>query len=312
MWSFHALGWIIASLALLDMARKAALIRSMHTNIDGGDKDGMWRPPQNNASRIELRETVHEEDAIQRSEDRIPPPPTDNTDSSNENKERCLLSLPDCDLSCLEWTIVLATGRSGSTAVLQMMAELPGMHFYGEEGGLLDHMHKFQERVDKSGKKGSLLSWMGAGDSDVHTLACMTQKFYAERHRDTCLHRGCRHGWKEIRYSSPESVEWIRTIFPSAKLILNYRGSCAEGYQDIFGRGCESINGESAKLLEATQNMTGVFHMQTEQLSNLTRWRELSEFLGYEGCEAKKMAGANKNGGYTPVKKRAKNLWDCR
>ena len=94
-------------------------------------------------------------------------------------------------------------------------------------------------------------------------------------------------------------------------MILNYRGTCPKDYKDGFGRGCKTIKEESSRLLASTKDMTGVFHMETEQLGNLTRWRDLSQFLGYDNCEATKVARANKNKGYTPTKKRAKGMWSC-
>lgn len=152
--SLRSLGWLIAFLALLDAALKVAL--TARRGGDGRGHGGAWVP-----------EWAREGSSRRSS--------TGATEAGGA-EDRCLLSLIDCDLSCLDWTIVLSAGRAGSTTVLRMLADLPGMHFYGEEGGLLDRAREFQERVDKSRRmhRGQL-AWLGAEDSDVRTVACMTQ-----------------------------------------------------------------------------------------------------------------------------------------
>ena len=133
----------------------------------------------------------------------------------------------------------------------------------------------------------------------------MAQKFYAERHGANCLHKGCKHGWKEIRYNTPEAVEWIRTIFPSSKIILNYRSSCSDNYEDSFSRSCSKILEQTQSLLNATRELTNVFHMEFEQINNLTKWQQLSNFIGYDQCEAMNLTVANMNGGFTPLSREA-------
>ena len=222
--------------------------------------------------------------------------------------DRCLSHLTNCDLSCLDWTIVLATGRSGSTTVQQMISKLPAMNFYGEEGGLLKSFHALQENIIDQKHGG--LSWLGSKDSNVCTVACMTQKFYAERHGINCLQRGCKHGWKEIRYKSPKDIEWIRTVFPSSRIVLNYRSKCSDNYKDGFGRNCDKILEQSRSLLNATGKLTNTFHMEFEQINNLTKWQELSTFIGYENCKASNVTKANTNE-YTMAEK-SYNPWTCR
>ena len=95
-------------------------------------------------------------------------------ENQGESGDQCLLRLRDCDLDCIDWTIVLATGRSGSTTVQHMISKLPGMNFYGEEGGLLEEMHGVQKTI-RDASQHMDLSWKGARDANVTTMACMTQ-----------------------------------------------------------------------------------------------------------------------------------------
>ncbi|KAL9178535.1 hypothetical protein ACHAXT_001873 [Thalassiosira profunda] len=227
--------------------------------------------------------------------------------------EECLLHLLGCDLSCLDWTIVLATGRSGSTTLQQMVAKLPGMNFYGEEGGLMEALNEVQKTIRFASGHGGL-SWKGAQDDNATTISCMTQKLYAERHGVQCLHRGCRHGWKEIRYSSPAIVAWIRTVFPASKIVLNYRRvACPPGHRDIHGRSCSQVEKEGNTLKAATASLPNVFHMETEELNNLSKWGELARFVGYEDCEAMNVTSENLKGGYTTMgEEDPTNPWRCR
>ena len=141
-------------------------------------------------------------------------------------------------------------------------------------------------------------------------LSCSQRKFFAERHGVKCLNRGCRHGWKEIRYTTPEQIAWVRDFFPTSKIILNYRGECNRS--DIFGRNCTKVNKIVSGMQSGVKNLTNVFHLETEQLNNLTKWRDLAKFLGYNNCEARKVSSANLQRGYSAVKEqRTVNPWTC-
>ena len=234
---------------------------------------------------------------------------TRNTTQLSSSSTQCIESLTDCDLSCLDWTIVLAMGRSGSTTLQQMITKLPGMNFYGEEGGILEHFMKLQRNITYNSKHHEV-SWYGAQDINVTTTACMVQKFYSERHGEKCLHRGCKHGFKEVKYRSPEMMKWIRTIFPTSRIILNYRSECPDGYKDIFYRNCTRLEMETNSFLNAYQHIDKVFHMELENLNNLTKWRDLSMFLGYDNCTALKVTTSNKNRGYSR-KFSSHNPWNC-
>lgn len=220
--------------------------------------------------------------------------------------DTCIRSVIDCDLSCLNWTIVLAMGRSGSTTVQQMIGKLPGFSMYGEEGGLLHNIRDIQSQIQKSPRG---LPWWGSTDKNVTTVACLAQKFYSERHGDTCLHRGCRHGFKEIRYMNTIDIHWLQTVFPSAQFVLNYRKLCSN-YSDIFGRNCTVLATQRNNFLKSAENLTSSFHMTTEELNNVTKWGELADFLGYGSCTAHNVTSANLQRGYSRSQT-AVNPWSC-
>mmetsp|Transcript_10605 Transcript_10605/g.18624 ORF Transcript_10605/g.18624 Transcript_10605/m.18624 type:complete len:289 (-) Transcript_10605:122-988(-) len=232
-------------------------------------------------------------------------------DDSAVKGNQCLPSIHACDLSCLNWTIVLSSGRSGGTTVQQMISKLPNMSFYGEEGGLLQSFYELQQKVENGKEHSEGVSWFGSGDINVTAVACMTQKFYAERHGSNCLHSGCQHGWKEIRYTSPQMIKWIRTVFPSSKLVLNYRSTCPRDYKDIFGRDCTGITKRKETILESTKNLLDVFHMELEQLNNLTKWHKLADFLGF-GCKPLSVTSYNQNRTYSNSRHISNhNPWKC-
>lgn len=193
----------------------------------------------------------------------------------------CISTLVNCDLTCLDWTIVLSMGRSGSTTIQEMISKLPGMNFYGEEGGLLTHFKAAQDQISK---RTPWVSWKGSEDKNVSTIACVTQKFYSERHGQTCLERGCRHGFKEIRYRTRDQIHWLQILFPAARIVLNYRDEC-QNYTDSFNRDCSVLDPQKEEFLKSAENLTNSFHMKFEDINNLERYRELSVFLGYD-CEA--------------------------
>ena len=225
--------------------------------------------------------------------------------SASSDKQPCITTLVNCDLTCLDWTIVLSMGRSGSTTVQEMISALPGMNFYGEEGGLLSH---FKAAQDKISTKSDWVSWKGSEDKNVSNIACMTQKFYSERHGQTCLERGCRHGWKEIRYRTRDQIHWLQTLFPAARIILNYRDEC-QNYTDSFNRNCSLIDRQKEDFLKSAESLTSSFHMKFEDINNLERYRELSVFLGYD-CEALQVLQYNMNRTGSKDFQDA-NPWEC-
>ena len=232
--------------------------------------------------------------------------------SASSDKQSCITTLANCDLACLDWTIVLSMGRSGSTTVQEMISKLPGMNFYGEEGGLL---RSIKDAQDKISKRRLSISWRGSEDKNVSTIACMTQKFYSERHGQTCLERGCRHGWKEIRYRSADEIHLLQTFFPAARIILNYRDKCEQNYTDVFNRDCSRLDAGKEDFLKNAKILTNSFHLKFEDIDNLERYNELSVFLGYD-CKALHVLSYNTNRSYNTYRTSSKllrggNPWDC-
>lgn len=156
-------------------------------------------------------------------------------------------------------------------------------------------------------------SWHGFDDMTSTSFACLIQKYYSEIHGSSCLHEGCNHGFKEVHYRTPEEVQLFRTIFPSAKFIINYRATCSESYIDKFQRNCSTIGTQTKQLLDSSKSHHEVFHMETEQLKNKSRWAELAKFLGFQ-CEPLKVISANV-GSYSKTNFIAwnhdANTWDC-
>ena len=110
------------------------------------------------------------------------------------------------------WLFIWATGRSGSTTILEMLNSVPCVGLSGENG---DFMKKLMS-LDKTtrfinGKKGA---WFNKVDLDK--LMVIEQNWISSLNSANTIISG----FKEIRI---ESIPYITHLFPDAFHIINYR-----------------------------------------------------------------------------------------
>lgn len=158
-----------------------------------------------------------------------------------------------CNLCAEKWTIVLATGRSGSTSLIQMLDALPGFLIAGEHDGVLVDLMQFYKTLFDNGSD-YLKNAMGAGQ-EAHLNHTNTSKIYPFFHQHRSEDRVlCElqelvkvallgdmdrsqfkvFGFKEIRYSSPEMLELLSKLFPCARFVVNVRGDLSMQANSAF------------------------------------------------------------------------------
>ena len=85
-----------------------------------------------------------------------------------------------CNLCAEHWVIVLATGRSGSTSIIEALNSLPGVSLAGENQGSLDVSSALLERfVETRAREWVAMNASGAPDQDdPKELLCAIQSWY--------------------------------------------------------------------------------------------------------------------------------------
>jgi len=207
-----------------------------------------------------------------------------------------------CNLTAHEWIIILGTGRSGSTTLLEMVNLLPGVELNGENNGALFTFYNLKERLSWGPMNEDILK---VRELEIH---CLVQRWFLRAGETDCSSRTIVRGFKEIRYHDPAILEFISASFPSARFVVNYR-------QDYRAQ----LSSESAwfgqdhdaekELLDKNANILAwargqprgrVFELPMENF-NAANFTALYSWLGFSGCMAQSVLHLNNGarGGYT-------------
>ncbi len=124
------------------------------------------------------------------------------------------------------FVVIVGQGRSGSTLILRLLNQVPGVRISGENYRSLDHLQKFAECYA-----------LGAGNrtTDFYKLAwlapCDEQRIMDHLRQLVISIYGPGEviGFKEIRYGYESykrfaaALDWMRQLFPQLRLVFNTR-----------------------------------------------------------------------------------------
>eukprot|EP00040_Diaphanoeca_grandis_P043548 m.268400 g.268400 ORF g.268400 m.268400 type:complete len:268 (+) comp78342_c0_seq1:188-991(+) len=218
-----------------------------------------------------------------------------------------------CDL-CHDnkWVFVVATGRSGSTTIMSMLNSVPGMYISGEnlniEGSFLDLITKatttgFDERLKNKG------AWAHKKVNRTKLL-CDLQLYARDAIGVTPNLKPTIEfiGWKEIRYGSIAQLDFLLTLFPCAKIIVNVRKDVMQQYnsQKKSWHLNHSTADEEADVRslqkrtdmtvawEKKQNPANTFFLPLEEFT-IERFNEMIRWIGVDSgsCVFKHIAHTN-------------------
>jgi len=106
-----------------------------------------------------------------------------------------------------QWLFILATGRSGSTSILEMVNAIPGYFLAGENEGIMSEFVNLMKHRERQKQLSNTVAWHSGWVSDQRLL-CVLQDYAREnigwngQHPHTV-------GFKEIRHTEKE--EWMRS-----------------------------------------------------------------------------------------------------
>lgn len=226
------------------------------------------------------------------------------------------LTAGECDLcgGSQQWLFIVATGRSGSTTMLEMLNAIPGFYLSGENYGVMDKVMRIYDG------RANVSDWARAGDSRFQSkpvsetrLLCSLQLFVKAVLGEFSMDRTEVIGFKEIRHTSPKQRAFWKKVFPCGRFIVNTRKNTTKQHQSQFQKflSLSSLESYTRDLLRwQAQNSRDVYKLQLEDYS-VGNFNKLLSFLGITGCNFTDMAWANKRGTWNSDSTRARVSGRC-
>jgi hypothetical protein len=206
-----------------------------------------------------------------------------------------------CNLCEREFTIILATGRSGSTTLLEMINQLPGYDLGGEQAGQFNSLYDFYKHYKESQNRGKQSHGQGAWANRVENenpFLCWIQAWYFAHSGSLKVAKPTTrvHGFKEIRYNKHDVIDFLIKVFPCGKFITNYRLDIAKQHKSKFHKhtSVNELEKMTDTLVSSSQKYPKrMFEMPLERFDNITLWDSLFSWLGMPNCRATSVAWAN-------------------
>lgn len=232
-----------------------------------------------------------------------------------------------CDLCAREFAVILATGRSGSTSLLETLNSLPGVSLRGENHASLWASYDMYRRAIYGGPNESNVPAYEHGSLSTRQLLCELQDFFVAFDPAGAHAEGQRivlHGFKELvlpsrvanmgnatgdRSQGPlhldgdnadDWMDFLLTLFPCARIIFSYRrDTVAQANSTFFLRENISsswLDGMNSAMRGWHERVSGTtassYLLPLEEFSAAEATR-LARWLGFDGCTFHSLAHAN-------------------
>lgn len=209
-----------------------------------------------------------------------------------------------CNLEEKNWIIILGTGRSGSTTILEMVNEISGVELSGEHNGELTSFLELRSKMRES-RQHTDAAWMQeASQLKDKELYCMMQRWFFLHTGKKCG-SGSIHGFKEIRYKTKEELDFVLAAFPKAKIVLNYREDVAKQAQSDWYKQSDwalsQIKEQTSTFIAWAKANPGHAYLMPLEHFGKANFNDLFRWLGYPHCTARAVTHANSglSGGYS-------------
>lgn len=211
-----------------------------------------------------------------------------------------------CNLCQYNFTIILATGRSGSTTMLGMLNQLDQYDLSGEHRKQLDplfEMFTSFQMVRNFSKQsfGYGSAWYGRTPNDVEFFCWIQSWFQVISGWKGRFHPTDVHGFKEIRYNRTDVLEFIYQVFPCANYVINLRRNITNQHKSEFKQNVtiDVLYQHNDVLLQfAERHATQSHVMYLEEYANLHKWNTLFVFLQRSYCHAHGVLQTHTKGKY--------------
>ena len=201
------------------------------------------------------------------------------------------------------WLFQVSTGRSGSTSLMDMLNDLPNVYIAGENDGVFESLyalHKSSIRTEKHSKNGA---YHGAWWH--HPVERSKLKRSARTYVESAI--GLKQnqnytwvGFKEIRFGTADELDYLLSLFPCSKVIVNIRRNIVRQHESAFKEKIpiSKLESQNDMLLKWSKKYPKrVFTLALEDF-NLDNLNRLAVWLDFPNCRFKQIAHANRDGGY--------------
>ena len=206
------------------------------------------------------------------------------------------------------WLFQVSTGRSGSTSLMAMLNDLPNVYIAGENDGLFESLyalHKSSIRTEKHSKNGA---YHGAWWH--HPVERSKLERIARTYVESAigLKQNQNYAWvgfKEIRFGTADELDYLLSLFPCSKVIVNIRRDVVRQHESAFKEKSpiSKLKSQNDMLLKwSKKHPNRVFTLALEDF-NLDNFNRLAVWLDFPNCHFKQIAHANRNGGYRADKR---------
>ena len=180
-----------------------------------------------------------------------------------------------CDLCRHRWIFIVATGRSGSTSILEGLNALPGVSLSGENYALLNNARDMFLKTSQLSSKGGA-AFEASADGVEESTHCAMQELFAKIAGGNLSETGPRRylGFKELvslpslrrfingRQPTEHFVSWssewldyLDALFPCARIVFNIRRDVTAQARAIYST---FDGGSNLPLTEIEQEMATV------------------------------------------------------
>lgn len=205
------------------------------------------------------------------------------------------------------WVFQVSTGRSGSTSLMEMVNDLPGAYMAGENSGMFGSLYQLHiDSIQTNGhgqKRGGTAWWHH--QIDQNELKKLSRAYLAAAIGLNGTIAYSLVGFKEIRWSGTAELDFLMSLFPCAKVLVNIRRDVvAQSSSGMFRKKKNRSSASFAnmnELLETWQkrHQTRTKLLTTKELT-CSHMNDVYEWLGFPHCKCLRMAHANNHNGFKP------------
>jgi hypothetical protein len=196
-----------------------------------------------------------------------------------------------------------------------MVNGLPGMALDGEHDGMLLDYLDIEKKFLKTIRHGSD-AFSKSPSFNLKELYCSIQRWFLLHTGRDCSSTSI-HGFKEIRYTSREILDFIMRVFPNSFIIFNYRRDFTDNADNPEQRHMfVNVKKEEQSKHEMAgwtfNNTEKAFELPLEDFS-LPLFANMSKFLGFPNCTPIKLTHLNANHTYTRKRRHGYDMesWNC-
>lgn len=216
------------------------------------------------------------------------------------------------DLCLQKWLFILATGRSGSTSILESFNYINSIfRLRGEFGGSLGDLMKFQhnEFVNNPSHKQEIAA-------NHHHYFDLKNLYYhyqqividldppgkKEKHRQKFEHDKIL-GFKEIRLNTQTHLQFLKKVFPCSRIIYNFRENVQEQKKSAFFKEKNTKSENDLKELNRQIEHLSKIYPATTTLMQLETFgpdtfNQVLEWMNIKSCKFKKVCHSNIDNSY--------------